>query len=330
VRIAATVILALLIGIAAQATSASPRQAQFKLFEVRIDGKGRRALFAPDPGLAPDGVADVSRDGTRVLFVNVADLYTADIDGSHRKLIASSPNILSVPVFSPDGRRVAFEGEYSCTDGECYERDIWLVNVSGSGLRRFVKRAIAPSWSEDSRKLAYLGGFCLECRTAALTLARASGPLRPRELVPNEQAQDGISKLLVSPRGDRVAYARDGRIGHEIRIARLDGRTRTFKGDEPSWSPDGTKIAFVSSQAPTSVYVGRPGGRRRWLAVGSKPVWSPNGRRVAFVHGSRCGQLSIIRPSGRGRRQLTHDPCGASFDIWWTADSKRLIYQRVS
>jgi Tol biopolymer transport system component len=107
-------------------------------------------------------------------------------------------------------------------------------------------------------------------------------------------------------------------------------RTRTFKGDEPSWSPDGTKIAFVSPQGPTSVYVGRPGGRRRRLAVGGKPVWSPDGRRIAFVHGSRCGQLTVIRPSGRGRRQLTHDPCGASFDIWWTGDSKRLIYQRVS
>ena len=56
-------------------------------------------------------------------------------------------------------QRVAFQGEYGCFDGGCYERDVWLVNTNGTGLRRFADDAIAPAWSADSRKLAYLGEF---------------------------------------------------------------------------------------------------------------------------------------------------------------------------
>jgi Tol biopolymer transport system component len=167
-------------------------------------------------------------------------------------------------------------------------------------------------------------------QAGAVTIAKVTGRFRPRTLVANEQATDGESTLRVSPRGDRVAYTRDvqGGGGKEIRIARMDGRTQTFLGSQPSWSPDGTRLAFTSSRFPTSVYVGRPGGRRRWLSAGSRPVWSPDGRWIAFVRGSRCAQINVIRPSGRGRRQVTHEPCGSGFDIWWSPDSKRLIYQR--
>lgn len=327
-RIAAIVILALLVGIAARATRASTSQGRYELFEIRVDGKGRRALITGPNAVIP--VSDVSRDGSRILFLD-GDVYVARIDGGHRRRVASNPNDALVPVFSPDGRRVAFEGAYDCADdGFCYERDIWIVNANGTGLRRFSKQAIAPSWTSDSKRLAYFSvAHAGLSQPGDVKIARVAGSPRPRTLVTNESAEDEVSKLLVSPHGDRVAYARTAQVGHEIRIARVDGRVLTFKGNEPSWSPDGPKIAFTSSQTPTSVYVGRPGGRRRWLAIGSSPVWSPDGRWIAFVHGSRCGQVSVIRPSGRGRRQLTHERCGTGFDIFWMPDSKRLIYQRT-
>ena len=320
-------ILAFLVGIVTKATGASTSQARYGLFEIRVDGKGRRALITGPNAVI--SVSDVSRDGKRILLFDGDYLYRADIDGRHRKRIANNPNGLFVPVFSPDGRRVAFEGAYNCIDGVCYDRDIWLVNANGTGLRRFADRAIAPSWSTDSRKLAYFGDVCVDCQIGAVTVASVSGPPRARKVVPSEQAQDGISKIAFSPRGDRLAYGRDGQRGKEIGIARLDGRTSTLNGGEPSWSPDGTRIAFISSRWPFVVYAERPGGRRRRLAVGHSPVWSPDGRWIAFVHGSRCGQLSVIRPNGRGRRQLTHDPCGTGFDIYWMPDSKRLVYQRT-
>jgi Tol biopolymer transport system component len=335
VRTAGIVLFALVIATThAIAGFGSRSTLQFKLFEIRLDGKDRRALLK-NPNVN-DYIYDISRDGKRILFVRGDDtsgdeeLYVADLDGRHMKVIASNPNLVSVPVFSPDGRQVAFEGAYSCVDtGACYDRDVWIVNTNGTGLRRFAQEAIAPSWSPDSRKLAYFGRFSSDAQIGAVTVANVKGARRIREPVPREQAEDGISKLRWSPRGDRLAYQNEAANGKEIRVARLEGRIRTFPGAAPNWSPDGTRLALTSSRAPTSVYVaGTEGGHRRWLATGSGPVWSPDGRWIAFVHGSHCAQLWVVRPNRRGRHQVTHEPCGAGFDVYWSPNSKRLIYSR--
>jgi Tol biopolymer transport system component len=338
VRTAAIVVLTLLVGSAAQAGQGSRSHTSFKLFKIRIDGKGRRSLLRnPDVN---NYIHDISRDGKRILFVRGNtdsrpwDLYVADIDGRHLKVIASK-NLLSVPVFSPDGRQVAFEAAYSCVDtGACYDRDVWIVNANGTGLRRFAPEAIAPSWSRDSRRLAYFGRFILEGQGAA-TVANVRGRSWTRELVPRERVQSGISKLVWSPRGDRLAYTVERPFGHPVRVVRLNARSgqnvHAFTGAAPSWSPDGGRLALTSSRPPTSVYVmGADGHHRRWLSAGSGPTWSPDGRWIAFGQDSRCGQLYIIRPNRSGRRQVTHEPCGAGFDVHWSPDSKHLIYLRIS
>lgn len=339
-RIATIVIVTLLIATVAQAASRSGSGTSFKIFEIRIDGKARRSLIKnPDVN---DYIYDISRDRKRILFVRGGstslpyDLYFADVDGGNMKVIASNANLVSSPVFSPDGRKVAFVGSNDCIDvGRCYPAEVWVVNANGTGLRRFEMDGIAPSWSPDSRKLAYFGRFLPDGEVGVPTVANVTGPRRTRELGPLEYAQDGESKLSWSPRGDRLAYtAQVGNGGKVIRVARLNGRpghsVRTlFAGAAPKWSPDGGRLAFNSSRPPTSVYVvGADGRHRRWLTAGGGPVWSPDGRWIAFHGGSRCGQLYVIRPNGRGRRQVTHEPCGAGLDVYWSPDSERLIYQR--
>ena len=80
---------------------------------------------------------------------------------------------------------------------------------------------------------------------------------------------------------------------------------------QPAWSPDGTRIAFVSARA------GRPwlhemradGSRPRRLqrkAAGAWwPSWSPDGRQIAFLGGA-CHELSVwlIRTDGTAERRL--------------------------
>lgn len=84
----------------------------------------------------------------------------------------------------------------------------------------------------------------------------------------------------------------------------------TFAGGinvSPSFSPDGSRMAYASDQGGVvSIYVAPVGGAGQPLVTGGKatdPVWSPTGEYIAFV--SRETDVCIIRPDGTGLRQLT-------------------------
>jgi len=94
-------------------------------------------------------------------------------------------------------------------------------------------------------------------------------------------------------------------IGADGRGLRRVGRDDANQLD-PTWSPDGRRIAYVraepyQSSPPPSVHVIRADGSgRRDLTPGeasSQPDWSPDGRRLSFV---RDGNLFVTRPDGSG------------------------------
>lgn len=97
----------------------------------------------------------------------------------------------------------------------------------------------------------------------------------------------------------------------EIFTINADGTSRTrltFNGyydGEASWSPDGTRIAFVAAtDYPYQLYVMNADGSNPVHLVDpaddpSRPTWSPDGTKLAFtVNGS--GQLYIVNSDGTG------------------------------
>ncbi len=68
----------------------------------------------------------------------------------------------------------------------------------------------------------------------------------------------------------------------------LDTATATWlaPGDVPTWSPDGSQIAFTTQAVDggNAVYViDSAGGTGLFLAPGAEPTWSPDGSQVAFT-----------------------------------------------
>jgi TolB protein len=101
---------------------------------------------------------------------------------------------------------------------------------------------------------------------------------------------------------------------------------------EPTWAPDGTRIAFVRNTRVAVVSVRTR--RARLLSPGdewaSSPAWAPNGRSIAFVRtpvNSDRGRLAVMRPDGSGLRNLAPHLQDV-VDRAWSPDSRWLVFTR--
>jgi WD40-like Beta Propeller Repeat len=85
---------------------------------------------------------------------------------------------------------------------------------------------------------------------------------------------------------------------------------------DPTWSPDGLKIAFYGESSSTDgqriaferarggggvFVINRDRTRRRFLSWGGHPSWSPDGRRIAFHNGR---DIAVMDPDGRNYRRV--------------------------
>jgi Tol biopolymer transport system component/DNA-binding winged helix-turn-helix (wHTH) protein len=116
---------------------------------VRYDSE--RKLFVPYLGGIPARHLGFSRDGQWVAYKNQLDgtLWRSRVDGSEALQLTFSPLDTYHPTWSPDGKRIAFEG-----DGRLY-----IVPFEGGKLEPIFQDDNVdrqPSWSPDSNSLVFL------------------------------------------------------------------------------------------------------------------------------------------------------------------------------
>ena len=231
--------------------------------------------------------------------------------------------------------------------------DIWTMNPDGSdpvNLTRDVASDFHPAWSPTGEQILFVS-FREKGKESSLYLMDADGN-NIRKILDNWYSR---SPATWAPDGKRIASVRDG----VLYIITLDDKSVVSVAEtgfgsvgDPTWSPDGTEIAFI--------YLWRKQGYELRLLdaqtlkqkvvlaqletypVKSDPAWSPDGKQIAFVlHKWRTilnfidaanwqdeETIYVINRDGSNLRQLVSEKGPDALHPTWSPHGNEIIYQQ--
>jgi tricorn protease len=197
---------------------------------------------------------DISPDGKQVAFSYLGDVWIVETIGGIARPVTLHAAHDTAPVFSPDGRSIAFSsnrhGSY----------DVFVVSAQGGKPKRLTFDSAADfvcGWSPDGKQVLFSSsrGTTFPPGWDLYTVPVDGG--RTRKISASEGREGTFS-----PKGDQIAYVRGpgtwyrrgyrGSSNDDIWICNADGsnnrRLTTFNGQDnsPMWSADAQTIYYVS------------------------------------------------------------------------------------
>jgi hypothetical protein len=257
------------------------------------------------------------------------EIYIANADGSNATNLTKSADIDELyPKGSPDGTKIAF-----CADegkGDAKVRNLYVMNLDGSGRKKIADNSREPCWSADSKQVAYLPGefekfTYSDFATKGIRIYDlATGQTKDH---PNNAKIHHLYTLNYVAGNQWFVSTVHGGMGFKHGILALEAEGEGFydlklDGCRPDVSPDGKKIIWghgdykiglaeldFTSKPPTAKFI-------KDIVESKDPVetyhcdWSPDMKYVSFSLGAKL--------KGKGLKGLLPEFPGVEAPGWNT------------
>ncbi|MEO7313695.1 MAG: DPP IV N-terminal domain-containing protein, partial [Ginsengibacter sp.] len=214
---------------------------------------------------------------THITFIYAEDLWVANRDGSYPQRITVSEGVESNPVFSPDGKMIAFTGQY---DGNT---DVFVVPVTGGVPKRLTWHPgtdLVRDFSPDGKKVLFAS-------------QRNSFTNRYFQLFTVDIAT-GAEVQLPIPNAFWASYSPDGKSIAYTTIADRFEQWKNYRGGTMS------RIWLYNTKDHSVVEIPKP----KTGSNDSKPVWKGN---KVYFRSDRNGEFNLYSydPASKAVNQLT-------------------------
>ncbi|MBV8893196.1 MAG: CehA/McbA family metallohydrolase, partial [Acidobacteria bacterium] len=256
---------------------------------------------------AYDYQPDWSPDGHWIMFTRydgkAMELCVLDFENGKSRQLTSSGAVNLEPRFSPDGTRVAFvstlhTGHFHIFVGQFYQGELTdvqqLTRENVSSLARYyysqVDHEISPAWTREGGEIVFISNRGHIHGTGGFWQMKAEPNAEAHEI--HYEETNWKARPDFSPDGKRLVYASYlGRAWHQLWVMPAGGGDvfpvsyGAYDNTNPRWSPDGSKIAFISNRSGnTSLWIQTmPGGSQTELAVKERKYLQAMGRVLLRV-----------------------------------------------
>jgi Tol biopolymer transport system component len=245
--------------------------------DTQVWVKDKLRQYASGPRIDARLVFVSQRDGN-------VDIYTINADGSHEQRLTDHPGLDDMPVWSPDGQKIAFVSD---RDGN---KEIYLMDADGGNVQRVTNHPAVdqmPVWAPNSKALAFVSERNGNADILIFNLEK-------EELTQLTDSPANDWHPAWSPNTPELAYVSDADGDPDLYIINADLEIRrltdnTVGDSQPAWSPDGRLIAFTVTEdgKNSDLYIIRPDGTglqriTETPGLNNNPAWSPDSEYLAF------------------------------------------------